>query len=225
MKVRILLAVCAALIVITMVACGGTSSSSSSGPANGAASPGGSSSGGSGGSSSNSGGSAGTGSGSAGSGSGSASSGSGGSNSQSAVAYAYVGTTNQSTAGIYGFSISTDGSENAVPGSPTSGPSSYVLTNSAFVFGTDGGNIASYARASDGSLQKSPVTYAVLSNGSEPWAVQAMSLDHTGQTLYAMENAGADDLYYFFFSIGSDGKITNIGKIGPNVDYSSPLVF
>ncbi len=231
MKVRILLAVCAALIVITMVACGGTSSSSSmtstpsSGPANGAASPGGSSSGGSGGSSSNSGGSAGTGSGSAGSGSGSASSGSGGSNSQSAVAYAYVGTTNQSTAGIYGFSISTDGSENAVPGSPTSGPSSYVLTNSAFVFGTDGGNIASYARASDGSLQKSSVTYAVLSNGSEPWAVQAMSLDHTGQTLYAMENAGADDLYYFFFSIGSDGKITNIGKIGPNVDYSSPLVF
>lgn len=222
MRVRILLAVCAALIVVAMVACGGTSSSSSmtntpsSGPANGGTPPPASSS---------SGGSAGSSSGSGGSGSGSTSTGSGSGNSQSAVAYAYVGTTNQSTAGIYGFSISADGSAGSVPGSATNGPSSYVLTNSAFVFGTDGGNIASYARASDGSLQKSSVTHAVLSNGPQPWAVQAMSLDHTGQTLYAMENAGSDDLYYFFFSIGSDGKIANVGKIGPNVNYGSPLVF
>lgn len=55
--------------------------------------------------------------------------------------------------------------------------------------------------------------------------IQEMSLDHTGQTLYAMENAGSDDIYYVFFNIGPDGKLTNIGKIGPDVDYRPALVF
>jgi 6-phosphogluconolactonase (cycloisomerase 2 family) len=225
MKGQILPAICAALIVICMAACGGTSNSSpgtstaSSGPINSGSPPGGSSSG-----------TSGSGSDSAGSGSGSASGGSnsGGSSggrSQTAIAYAYVGTVNRSTAGIYGFSVGPDGTATAVPGSPATGPSSYVLTNSAFVFASDSANIASYTRGRDGSLKQSSTTYAVLSNGSEPWAIQAMSLDHTGQTLYAMENAGSDDTYYFFFSIGPDGKITNTGKIGPNVNYVSPLVF
>lgn len=221
MKVPILSAVCAALIVIGMAACGGTSNSSpdtnasSSGQTSSGSPPAGSSSG-----------TSGSGSASAGSGSGgSTSGGSSGGSSQAAVAYTYVGTANQSTAGIYGFSIAPDGTATAVPGSPATGPSSYVLTNSAFVFASDSANIASYARGSDGSLKQSSTTYAVLSNGSEPWAIQAMSLDHTGQTLYAMENAGSDDTYYFFFSIGPDGKITNTGKIGPNVNYVSPLVF
>ncbi len=52
-----------------------------------------------------------------------------------------------------------------------------------------------------------------------------MRLGHTGQTLYAVENAGADDLFYFFFRVGAGGTLTNIGQIGPNVDYVSPLVF
>lgn len=218
MKVQILATMCAALVVIGMAACGGTSDSStktdtpSSGPTTSGSPPAGSSSGNSG-------------SGSASAGSGSGSGGASGGNSQAAVAYTYVGTTGRSTAGIYGFSITPDGTIAAVPGSPATGPSSYVLTNSAFVFASDSANIASYARGNDGSLQQSSITYAVLSNGPEPWAIQAMSLDHTGQTLYAMENAGSDDTYYFFFSIGSNGKITNTGKIGPNVNYVSPLVF
>ena len=221
MKVRIPSAICAALIVVSMVACGGTSNSSpgtsasSFGPSSSGSAPAGSSSGNSG-----------SGSASAGSGSGgSTPGGSSGGSSQAAVAFTYVGTVNQSTAGIYAFSIAPDGTATVVPGSPASGPSSYVVTNSAFVFASDSANIASYARASDGSLKQSSVTYAVLSNGPEPWAIQAMSLDHTGQTLYAMENAGADDTYYFFFNIGPNGKITNTGKIGPNVNYVSPLVF
>ncbi|HKO19861.1 MAG TPA: hypothetical protein VJU82_13330, partial [Acidobacteriaceae bacterium] len=224
MKGQILPAIWAALIVICMAACGGTSnrapgtSTASSGPTNSGSPPGGSSSGNSGSGSA----SAGSGSGSGG---GSNSGDSSGGSSQTAIAYAYVGTVNRSTAGIYGFSIAPDGTATAVPGSPATGPSSYVVTNSAFVFASDTANIASYARANDGSLKQSSVTYAVLSNGSEPWAIQAMSLDHTGQTLYAMENAGSDDTYYFFFSIGPDGKITNTGKIGPNVNYVSPLVF
>jgi hypothetical protein len=118
-----------------------------------------------------------------------------------------------------------------VPGSPSSGPSSYVVTNSAFVFGTDSQNIVSYKRAGDGSLQQSSSTLAVNFNqcptcpdGTEPWAIQAMSLDHSGQTLYAMENAGADDLFYFFFNV-STGTPATIGKIGPSTAYSSPLVF
>src|SRR5689334_8588328 len=144
MKGQILPAICAALIVICMAACGGTSNSSpgtstaSSGPINSGSPPGGSSSG-----------TSGSGSDSAGSGSGSASGGSnsGGSSggrSQTAIAYAYVGTVNRSTAGIYGFSVGPDGTATAVPGSPATGPSSYVLTNSAFVFASDSANIASY---------------------------------------------------------------------------------
>jgi hypothetical protein len=229
MKLQIVPAICAALMAIGIVACGGTSSSSpttntsSAAPTNAGAPPSGSSAGSPG---SGSGSSSGSGSGSSGSSSGSSSGGQNGSgNSQAAVAYSYIGTTGRSTAGIYGFSIAPDGTATPVPGSPAAGPSSYVVTNSAFVFGSDTENIATYTRANDGSLQQSSSTYAVLSNASEPWAVQALSLDHSGQTLYAMENAGSDDLYYFFFSIGSNGKITNIGKIGPNVDYVSPLMF
>lgn len=220
MKGQIVSTICAALMVIGMAACGGTSNSSAptNSSAGGATNPGAPSNGSGGGSSGSSG--------SGGSSSGSSSGGSSASQgSQSAVAYAYVGAVSQSTTGIYGFSILADGSAAAVSGSPVSGPSSYLLTNSAFVFGTDGANITSYSRNNDGALQQSSSTYAVLSNGAEPWAVQAMSLDHTGQTMYAMENAGSDDLYYFFFAIGSGGKITNTGKIGPNVNYSSALVF
>jgi 6-phosphogluconolactonase (cycloisomerase 2 family) len=100
-----------------------------------------------------------------------------------------------------------------------------VVTNSAFVFGTDSNNIASYARSGDGSLKQVASTLAVGSNGSELWAIGAMTLDHTGQTLYAAEDAGSDDNFYVFFNIAANGSITKIGQIGPNVDYTSPLVF
>ena len=151
----------------------------------------------------------------------------GGGSSTAAIAYAYVGSSvGQAGSAIYGFSVAADGSVTAVPGSPVSGPSNDVVTNSAFVFGDDSHTIATYTRASDGSLQPSSSLFAVLNNGpGQLWALSSMSLDHTGQTLYAVENAGADDLYYFFFHVASDGKLTNIGKIGPNVDYVSPLVF
>lgn len=212
MKAQIALVTGAAFIILGMVGCGGTSSTPST-----TNTPPSSNSGGSG--------SASGGSGSGSSSGGSSGESSSGGNSQTAIAFAYVGTINRSTAGIYGFSIAPDGTATAVTGSPATGPSGDVITNSAFVFGTDSANIASYARANDGSLKQASITYAVMSTGPSPWALQGMSLDHTGQTLYAMENAGSDDLYYLFFSIGSDGKLTNIGKVGPGVDYGSPLVF
>jgi 6-phosphogluconolactonase (cycloisomerase 2 family) len=99
------------------------------------------------------------------------------------------------------------------------------VTNSAFVFGTDSNNVASYARAGDGSLKQVASTLAVGNNGSELWAIGAMNLDHTGQTLYAAEDAGSDDNFYVFFSIAANGSITKIGQIGPSVDYTSPLAF
>ena len=118
-----------------------------------------------------------------------------------------------------------DGTATSVPGSPASGPASYVVTNSAFVFATDASNLASYARGSDGSLTASSSVVAVPNAGTTAtYLIQAMSLDHTGQTLYAMENAGADDLFYFFFNV-ANGTATKIGQIGPNVEYVSPLVF
>jgi 6-phosphogluconolactonase (cycloisomerase 2 family) len=151
----------------------------------------------------------------------------GGGGSSAPIAFAYVGTSvGQSGSAIHGFSFAANGSATPVPGSPVSGPSNDVVTNSAFVFGDDSHTIASYKRAADGSLQQSSSLFAVLNNGpGQLWALSDMSLDHTGQTLYAVENAGADDLYYFFFGVGSDGKLTNTGKIGPNVNYDSPLVF
>lgn len=118
-----------------------------------------------------------------------------------------------------------DGTVNSLPGSPAAGPSSYVVTNSAYVFATDSNNVASYKRGSDGSLQKTSSSLAVGSNGSELWAIGNLSLDHSGQTLYAGQTAGSDDNYYFFFNVGADGSITKIGQVGPSVDYVSPLVF
>lgn len=118
-----------------------------------------------------------------------------------------------------------DGTATSVPGSPTSGPSSHVVTNSAFVFATDSSNIASYSRAADGSLTQTAVVNAAPNPGTpNAFLIESLNLDHTGQTLYALEDAGSDDRFYFFFSL-VNGTVTKIGQIGPNAGFESPLVF
>ncbi|MBV8206428.1 MAG: hypothetical protein JO041_06520 [Acidobacteria bacterium] len=145
----------------------------------------------------------------------------------SVVAWAYSGGSGSNSTGpLYGFGINADGSATPVPGSPASGPNESVVSTSAYVFGTDGSNIATYARGSDGSL-KLASTAAAAPNAGMPTAyfIGSLTLDHTGQTLYASEDAGSDDNYYFFFNVGAGGSITKIGQLGPSVDYVSPLVF
>lgn len=144
------------------------------------------------------------------------------------MAFAYVGggASAPATGPIYGFSVLADGTATPVQGSPTNGPNSNVLTNGAYVFSTDGHNIATYARSNNGSLQQPAVQNAIPNPGSpNAYLIGSLSLDHTGQTIYATEDAGADDNYIFFFNVGANGAISGTGQIGPNVDYVSSLVF
>ena len=99
----------------------------------------------------------------------------------SIVAFLYAGTeTNEITAS----DVTSDGLLHPVPGSPFTGPSSTLAVSSAYVFGTDGKNIQTYTRNSDGTLVAASsivgTTHNLTPNDS---LVGSLTLDRTGSTL------------------------------------------
>jgi 6-phosphogluconolactonase (cycloisomerase 2 family) len=205
------------LIFISLqVACGGATSNTGS---NGGASGGGSGSGGSG---SGSGGSGGSGSGGSG--------GSGGGGSDSAVAYVYVGAPNLSSAGapIEGFAVASDGTAQTIAGSPFNVASDSVVASSSYAFATDGTNIVSHSIGSGGTLQQVSTIDGTannqIPNGS---AVQALSLDRTGATLYAAElnYDGTGNNAFSSFGIGSSGGLTFLNSSSEDANDHGPLAF
>ncbi len=156
------------------------------------------------------------------------SSGSGNGSSATTVAYVYTGGTNMNANLISGFSITSDGTAHALPGSPYSGPGGYVVSNGAYLFATDGTNIQSYARNSDGSLTRGPSISGVAHNDTPTGAgVGTLVLDRTGQDLYAGEInfQGADNDATASFAIGSGGALNFIANSAINVNAASRLTF
>ncbi len=113
-------------------------------------------------------------------------------------------------------------------GASVTGASGSLNVNARYVFATDGTNIVTYTRDSNGGLRQTSsvngIQHNITPQGS---AVGSMTLDHTGQTLYAAEinYDGSDDDAYSAWSVGSNGVLTYINSYGINVDYHSPLGF
>lgn len=146
------------------------------------------------------------------------------------AAYAYVGT-NVSGNGqgyVTDYLISLTGTSLSATGHSVSGASGSLAVNSRFVFATDGTNIVTYTRGSNGDLyQTSSVNgtaHNITPQGSE---VGSIVLDRTGQTLYATEinYDGADDDAYTIWKVNSDGSLLYIAATGISADYFTPLTF
>ncbi len=183
--------------------------------------PGGTSGGGTGGSGGGSGSGGGTGGTTGGTG--------GGTPSPSTVAYVYVGGTNSNNPNlITGFNVTPDGVAHALPGSPYTGPAGFVVTNGAYVFATDGTNIQSYTRNPDGTLVRGPSISGVAHNDSPVGSgVGALTLDRTGQDLYAGEInfQGADNDAVASFAVGSGGNLNFIANSAISVNSGGQLTF
>lgn len=171
-----------------LVACGSSNTSSS-----GSGSTGGT--GGSGGGGTGSGGGTGGGGGSGSGGGGGTGGGGGGTGGASSnVAFAYVGANGT----ITGYAVQSDGTLTAVSGSPYSGPAESPVTNGTYLFAADfsepngtisgGQKIGVYAlNKQNGSLTLQSTPTGVGTSNS---LLMSLSLDHTGQFLYATENGG-----------------------------------
>ena len=148
---------------------------------------------------------------------------------QPTVAYVYVGGNNfGGSALISGFNITADAVAHPLPGSPYSGPAGSVVTNGAYVFATDGTNIQTYTRNSDGSLARGSSISGVVHNDSPTGSgVGQLTLDSTGQNLYVGEInfQGADNDAIAEFAIGSGGVLKFLTNSTINVDFGSALTF
>ncbi len=214
-----LLSVAVLIFISLQLGCGGATNNSGTG---------GGVSGGSSGSGSGGSGSGGSGSGSGSGGSGSGGSGSGGSG--SAVAYAYVGTTDLggSNSPMEAFAVSSDGTAQTIAGSPFNVTSGSVVATSNYTFATDGTNIVTYTIGSGGALQQSSSINGIANNQTPNGsAVQALSLDRSGQTLYAAElnYDGTGNNAYSSFGISSAGALTFLNSSNVDANYHGPLVF
>lgn len=143
------------------------------------------------------------------------------------AAYVYVG--ESTTPGkIAAFAVQNNGSVGVVSGSPFAGPSRNLAVNSGFVFGTDGTNIASFARNGDGGLRPIVEIDGTAHNDTLVGSgVSTITLDRSGSSLYAGEINfdGAHNNAYAEFEVQRDGSLRFDRNTGIGVDYGSPLQF
>ncbi len=155
-------------------------------------------------------------------------------NSSGPSAYSYVGSYNPQTAGslVYGFAVASDGSAQAIAGSPFSGAaSSDMVVTPSNLFAGQGSNIATYTIAPDGALQQTSVMDGVVGNPSSGgMTVGTLSLNPNDQTLYASIVCGSCNNYYAQWAIGSGGQLMYVSDSSPFATLSGawgwqPLTF
>jgi hypothetical protein len=139
------------------------------------------------------------------------------------VSYAYIGS---DTGKITAFAVMPDGSARSVPGSPFSGPSMSLNVSSGYLFASDLRFIATYTRAQNGSLRLTSQIDGTAHNPSPDSAVQSLTLDRSGASLYAGElYFDGGNNAYAFFGIGSGGRLRFLANSEASGFYSVPLSF
>lgn len=126
---------------------------------------------------------------------------------------------------IFAYSLQANGAVAVISGSPFTGPANDVVADSAHVYGTDGTNIATYARSANGALTMETKVNGIAHNQTPQGSVvSALMLDRTNSTLYAgeLEFDGADNNSYAAFTTTGNG-ITFTGNNGINVDAGNEL--
>ncbi len=147
------------------------------------------------------------------------------SSTSSPVAYVYVSSSPiNGKYQINGYSAASSGTLTTIPGSPFSKNASYgMAVNGKWMFESDGFDLFSLSIASNGSLKQ---VSEIIGDGQT--LQQALSLDHTGATLYVGTVAGAGNNGYSFYSVNnSSGGLSFIGSVGGSNpdDGNTPLTF
>lgn len=146
-------------------------------------------------------------------------------------AYTYVGSNVNGNGNGYvtDYVFSATGITLTPVGHRVTGASGSLEVNGPYVFATDGKNIVTYTRnTTTGGLHETSsvdgTAHNITPQGS---AVGSITLDRSGQTLYADEinYDGTDDDAYTIWAINSDGSLTYTGATGISADYYSPLSF
>jgi hypothetical protein len=149
--------------------------------------------------------------------------------SNSTAAYVYVGTNSTVNPGrISAFGVHGNGSVTSVSGSPFSGPAQDLQVSSGFLWGTDGTNITTYTRGSNGALVATSTINGVAHNDTpEGSGVGAMTLDRTASNLYVGEInfQGTDNGAYAEFANTHHGAINFLTNSPISVDFAGSLNF
>ncbi len=129
----------------------------------------------------------------------------------------YVGQWPNLTDYIAGYSVAANGSIQPLSGFPMTSPSFGLTPVRNFIFGDDGRYIATYTRASDGSLTETSITddyrYAQYPYGM---AIYALNPDRSGQTLTTVLSCGSCDSYTIPLTIESGGQLVFQGEALPS---------
>lgn len=148
----------------------------------------------------------------------------------SPVAFVYVASSSTTNSNeISAFSASANGRLLPVSGSPfAANVAGGMAANGAYLFGTNGIDIDSFAVGPDGALSKVARVNAQQYNGAACGGPSPLFLDPSGTTLYDVDNYGSQcaNNTYQSFSIESTGQLKYLGATsasGPR--YSSRLSF
>jgi hypothetical protein len=141
------------------------------------------------------------------------------------AAFVYVAST---TGKIYEFSAASSGKLTAISGSPISATSGLMAVNGKYLFAPNGGNIDSYALASNGALKKVATINAAGYDAGGDYGATAFSvgMDHTGSTLYSSIYDINDDPFESFRVTTSNGQLIYTGQQATSrYSASYPLTF
>jgi hypothetical protein len=148
----------------------------------------------------------------------------------SPVAFVYVASSSTTNSNeISAFSASANGQLLPVSGSPfAANVAGGMAANGAYLFGTNGIDIDSFAVGPDGALSRVATVNAQQFNGAACGGPSPLFLDHSGTTLYDVDNYGSQcaNNTYQSFSIESTGQLKYLGATsaaGPR--YNSRLSF
>src|SRR5947209_620608 len=123
-------------------------------------------------------------------------------------AYVYViSKLSNNTSELDGYSADSNGALTRIAGSPfwtsTSVYATGLANTSHWLFASDGVYIYSFSIASNGTLKRVSSINAQQYTGTNYIEVESLFLDHTGSTLYALNNDGAGNLAIQFFKKNS----------------------
>ena len=122
-------------------------------------------------------------------------------------------TTNTGAGAIAGFSIESDGSLQATPGSPYPGPAGSLASNSdtSTLYSAFETTLNVNRISSDGNLTTS-ATFNSQPLTSSPGFYEDLSFNSAAQSLYALAIHGAGDNFFEIYKSGSDGSLTGAGS-------------
>lgn len=144
----------------------------------------------------------------------------------SPVAYVYV----SSSTGIVAYKAASNGKLTHIAGSPFGADVNYLVSNGKYLFGStqSGTDIDAYSIESDGALHYARSTRIPTASDSGCGSAGALTLDHTGASLYNLDYDGnicANNSFQAFKIASSTGSLSFLNNSGASPALGGPLSF